>query len=185
MTKEALPYVLLFIFCLWTFDHTDDGLMESRNRNYYLPIKLKVMNKIIEKLLVVTFPNVDITGLLEIVNATPNPIIATEILCGLYEEPQLPRTVQETSGDKRILTRKSFDKWNDKVEYTYVKEKAISGYFPKGTVKEEITLDNFREREESWNSGSGQVTITVKTGETAVERSYCSLSSWLGHTNLD
>jgi len=143
------------------------------------------MNKIIEKLLTVSFPDVDINALLEIVNATPNPIIATEILCGLYEAPQLPLNVQETNGDKRILTRKSFDKWNDKIEYSYVKEKTISGYFPKGTIKEDITLENFKEREEDWKSNVGQMHISLKTGETTTEKSYCSTSSWLGHTNLD
>jgi hypothetical protein len=143
------------------------------------------MNKIIEKLLTVTFPTVDVNSLLEVVTATPNPTIATEILCGLYEEPILPKLVQETSGDKRELTFKSYNKWDDKVHYSYIKEKTINGYFPKGTVREEITLENFKEREVSWKSGMDQVSFSLKTGETSVDTSYCSSSNWLGYTNLD
>jgi len=143
------------------------------------------MNKIIEKLLTVTFPTVETNNLLEIVSATPNPELATEILCGLYQEPIFPVKVQENSGDKKVLTFCSYDKWTDKVYYSYIKEKTISGYFPKGTVVEDITLDNFKEKQEDWKSGTGQVHISVKTGETIVDNSYCSSSSWFGHSRLD
>ena len=143
------------------------------------------MNKIIEKLLTVTFPTVDINGLLEVVSSTPNPELATEILCGLYVEPVLPKVVQETSGDKRELTFTCYDKWEDRVHYSYIKEKTIHGYFPKGTVKEEITLENFKEREVSYKSGMDQVSLYLKTGETIVDTSYCSSSNWLKYTNLD
>ncbi len=143
------------------------------------------MNKIIEKLLTVTFPTVDVNSLLEVVTATPNPELATEILCGLYEEQVLPRVVQETSGDKKELTFKSYNKWDDKVHYSYIKEKTIHGYFPKGTVREEITLENFKEKEVSWKSGMDQVSFSLKTGETSVDTSYCSSTNWLGYTNLD
>ena len=136
------------------------------------------MNKIIEKLLTVTFPTVETNNLLEIVSATPNPELATEILCGLYQEPKFPSQVQENSGDKRVLTFCSYDKWADKVCYSYIKEKTISGYFPKGTVVEDITLDNFKEKQEDWKSGAGQVHISVKTGETIEDKSYCSSSNW-------
>lgn len=143
------------------------------------------MNKIIEKLLKVTFPNVDTDSLLEIICATPNPELATEILCGLYEEIKLPTKVQETSGDKRELTLSSYDKWNDKVYYSFLREKNISGYFPKGTIKEDITLENFKERQQDWKSGTEQINITLKTGETVLDSSSCSLNKWLDYTNLD
>jgi cobalamin-dependent methionine synthase I len=144
-----------------------------------------IMNKIIEKLLTVTFPNVNIANLLEIVSATPNPTIATEILCGLYEEVKFPSKVRETSSEKRELTFKSYDKWNDKVSYSYTREKTISGYFPENTVKEDITLVNFKERQQDWKSGANQVCISLKTGEAFLDTSSCSSQTWLGYTNLD
>ncbi len=141
------------------------------------------MNKIIEKLLTVTFPTVEIANLLEIVSATPNPQLATEILCGLYVEPIFPNKVKEKSGDK-VLTFSSFCKWQNKVKYTYIKEKTISGYFPKGTIKSDITLENFKQYEESWKSGADQLNISLKTGETVLDDSYCSSETWLSYTTL-
>lgn len=138
-----------------------------------------------QKLLEVTYPAINTESLLEIVGATPNPEIATEILCGLYEEPKLPSKVQETSGDKKELTLQSFDKWQDRVEYSYMKEKTVSGFFPKNTVKEDITLENFKERQQDWKSGADQMHISLKTGEKVLDRSSCSSSIWLSYTNLD
>ena len=143
------------------------------------------MNKIIEKLLTVTFPTVEINNLLEIVSATPNPEMATEILCGLYEEPKLPIKVQDNSVDKKELTLTSYDKWTDKVCYSYIKEKTINGYFPKGTIKEDITLDNFKEKKVEWRSGQDLVTIYINTGELITDSSYCASSTWLGYTIVD
>ena len=143
------------------------------------------MNKIIEKLLTVTFPTVEINNLLEIVSATPNPELATEILCGLYEEPKLPINVQDNSAEKKELTFSSYDKWTDRVCYSYIKEKTINGYFPKGTIKEDITLDNFKEKQVDWRSGQDQINISIKTGESIVDSSYCSSSDWLRYTVID
>lgn len=143
------------------------------------------MNKIIEKLLTVTFPTVEINNLLEIVSATPNPELATEILCGLYEEPKLPIKVQDNSVDKKELTFSSYDKWTDKVCYSYIKEKTINGYFPKGTIKEDITLDNFKEKQVDWRSGQDQINISIKTGESILDSSYCSSFDWLRYTVID
>ena len=143
------------------------------------------MNKIIEKLLTVTFPTVEINNLLEIVSATPNPELATEILCGLYEEPKLPINVQDNSAEKKELTFSSYDKWTDRVCYSYIKEKTINGYFPKGTIKEDITLDNFKEKQVDWRSGQDQINISIKTGESILDSSYCSSSDWLRYTVID
>jgi len=143
------------------------------------------MNKIIEKLLTVTFPTVEINNLMEIIEATPNPEIATEILCGLYQSPVLPKVVRETSGDMKELTLKSYNKWDGRVNYSYTKEKQINGYFPKGTLKEDITLDNFKEKKVEWGSQKDLVTIYINTGELITDSSYCSSSTWLGYTVVD
>jgi hypothetical protein len=143
------------------------------------------MNKIIEKLLTVTFPTVEINNLMEIIEATPNPEIATEIICGLYQSPVLPKVVRETSGDMRELTLTSYNKWDDRVNYSFTKEKRINGYFPKGTLAEDITLDNFKEKKVEWGSEKDLVTIYIKTGELITDSSYCSSSTWLAYTIVD
>jgi len=141
------------------------------------------MNKIIEKLLTVTFPTVEINSLLEIVSATPNPELATEILCGLYVAPVLPEKVKENSGETpKVMTLKSYDKWRDRVDYTYIREKTIDGYFPKGTDRSTITLENIKELRQDWRSGQDMMNIVLKTGETVLDNSYCSLSTWLNYS---
>lgn len=141
------------------------------------------MNKVIQKLLAITFPTVDIDSLNEIVSATPNPELATEILCGLYEPPVLPKKVKENSGENpKTMTFKSYDKWRDSVDYTYIREKTIDGYFPKGTDRSTITLENIKELRQDWRSGQEMMNIVLKTGETVVDNSYCSLSTWLNYS---
>jgi hypothetical protein len=141
------------------------------------------MNKIIEKLLTVTFPTVEIANLLEIVSATPNPELATEILCGLYVEPILPEKVKENSGgNPKTMTFKSYDKWTNRVDYSYIREKTIDGYFPKGTDRSTITLENIKELRQEYRSGQDMMNIVLKTGETVLDSSYCSLSTWLNYS---
>jgi hypothetical protein len=143
------------------------------------------MNNIISKLIAVTFPSANIEHLMEVINATPNPIIATEILCGIYQEPVIPTKVltREYKGSEaRECTFKSFDKWLDAVTYTYSKEKILSGYFPKGTLKEDITIDNFQALKEEWKSVSAeQVCIKVSTGEFVQSVDSCSLERWMSY----
>ena len=140
------------------------------------------MNKVIQKLLMLTFPSIDVSSLSEIVNATPNPELATEILCGMYEPPVLPKKVKEKTEDNpRIMTLKSYDKWRDRVEYSYSREKTIEGYFPKGTDRSTINLDNIKELRQDWRSGQDMINIVLKTGETVVDNSYCTVSTWLNY----
>lgn len=144
------------------------------------------MSKISQKLLAITFPTVDIDSLNEIVSATPNPELATEILCGLYEPPVLPKKVKEKTEDNpRIMTLKSYDKWRDRVEYTYIREKTIEGYFPKGTDRSTINLDNIKELRQDWRSGQDMINIVLKTGETVVDNSYCTVSTWLNYIVIE
>ena len=112
------------------------------------------MKKIISKLLSVQFPTVDLKSLTEIISATPNPELATEILCGLYEEPKLPSQVIGTSSYKNaVLTLLDYDKWSDKVKFSYIKEKTITVRISKNTDTSLITLENYKEFEvKDWNS---------------------------------
>ena len=48
------------------------------------------MEKIIKIALEAKFPGIDLTNLLDVLNATGNAVVATEILLGIYEEPNIP-----------------------------------------------------------------------------------------------
>ena len=68
------------------------------------------MNKIIKLALGLSYPQDKLVALEEIIAATPNPTMATEILLGVYEKPQLPRKVKDKNGVVKILKEANLDK---------------------------------------------------------------------------
>jgi len=124
----------------------------------------------------VTYPAINTESLLEIVGATPNPEIATEILCGLYVEPAIEHkmVVSEREG---VLTFMSFDKWNNRVNYSYLQKDTKSTYFPKGTKVSDVTMENFDSLKVS-SSSVDAVYLNIPTGTVSKRTSYTSLEGW-------
>lgn len=133
------------------------------------------MTKIINALLEAKFTGMNVPALLEIINATPNPSIATEILCGLYEEPVINPTKVEKDGS--VKTFKSYDKWNDKVTYSYLRAETKSAYFPSNVNKEDINMENFNSLKAE-SSANNARWLSIPTGAEIADTSYCSLSNW-------
>ena len=129
-----------------------------------------------QKLLEVTYPAINTESLLEIVGATPNPEIATEILCGLYVEPAIEHkmVVSEREG---VLTFMSFDKWNNRVNYSYLQKDTKSTYFPKGTKESDVTMENYDSLKVS-SSSVDAVYLNIPTGTVSKRTSYTSLEGW-------
>lgn len=129
-----------------------------------------------QKLLEVTYPAINTESLLEIVGATPNPEIATEILCGLYVEPAIEHkmVVSEREG---VLTFMSFDKWNNRVNYSYLQKDTKSTYFPKGTKVSDVTMENYDSLKVS-SSHEEAVYLNIPTGTVSKRTSYTSLEGW-------
>lgn len=129
-----------------------------------------------QKLLEVTYPAINTESLLEIVGATPNPEIATEILCGLYVEPAIEHkmVVSEREG---VLTFMSFDKWNNRVNYSYLQKDTKTSYFPKGTKVSDVTMENFDSLKVS-SSSVDAVYLNIPTGTVSKRTSYTSLEGW-------
>lgn len=129
-----------------------------------------------QKLLEVTYPAINTESLLEIVGATPNPEIATEILCGLYVEPTIihKMVVSEREG---VLTFMSFDKWNNRVNYSYLQKDTKTSYFPKGTKVSDVTMENFDSLKVS-SSHEDAVYLNIPTGTVSKRTSYTSLEGW-------
>jgi len=95
------------------------------------------MNKIIRALLEAKYPTMNIDSLLEVISNTPNPEVATEIVCGLFEEPWvaiIPSLKFETERKSQFefeLIR--YNKWDNCVEYRYKSKKNKSIWHEKGT----------------------------------------------------
>ena len=101
------------------------------------------MTNIEKALLSNVYPHVDIALLEEVINATPNTGVATEILCGIYKEPEVPQQVW--NDDKtRTYIMDSFSKWTGNVSYHYFTPKRVSAYFPNSVKSETITEENYK-----------------------------------------
>jgi hypothetical protein len=139
------------------------------------------MSKIISKLLSVQFPTVDSESLMEIINATSNPELATEILCGLYEQPIIPvMTRKHNRHNNAVLTLTKYDKWNDKVHYSYMREKTKSIRIADDTDKSLITLENYKEFEVS----SSYRYHDIPLGEKVLTDDYATVSNWLSYDSV-
>jgi len=84
------------------------------------------MNKIIAAALSAKFPNSDIPTLLEIVGATGNPVVATEMLLGIYQNPSIPKSVRLRG---KVHTFISYDKWANSVISSYPSTRSRHNYF--------------------------------------------------------
>ncbi len=73
------------------------------------------MEKIIKIALATKFPNAKLENLIDVLNATGNVIVATEILLGIYEEPNIP---EHAILHKTLAIFESFDKYKDSVRYS-------------------------------------------------------------------
>ncbi len=133
------------------------------------------MEKIIKALLEAKYPTVNVASLLEIVNATPRPALATEIICGLYEAPVVSTHAHIHDADCEYVR---YDKWEDRVHFKYMKNKVISMYVTKGFDTSVITVDNYKEHRVEWSSRDTTESFNLPTGEMIEETSSTSLENW-------
>jgi len=79
------------------------------------------MNKIIKAALAAKFSASDADTLLEVISNTDNPEVATELLLGIYEQPEINLAVHpnyEPNQQNKMFLR--YDKWRDRVYYSYL-----------------------------------------------------------------
>lgn len=133
------------------------------------------MEKIIKALLEAKYPTVNVESLLEIVNATPRPALATEIICGLYEAPVVSTHAHMNNADCQYVR---YDKWEDRVHYKYMKNKLISMYVTKGFDTSVITVDNYKEHQVAWSSRDTTESFYLTLPEMIEETSSTSLENW-------
>ncbi len=142
---------------------------------YKVRLKLISMNKIIKAALTAKFQGADIDAILSVINATPNPEMAIEILLGVYDPPLIPFHVQD---GKSIRTYIKEDEWKKEIVYSYEASKTISGYFPKGTKREDVTIENFKLLQIKGKRG---ICFSIPTGEMETKESTCSFEQWLSY----
>lgn len=147
-------------------------------------------NNTIERIALSTkFSPEEIDILLQISNATSNPLVCIELLLGIYQERDINPTAKDISNEQN-RTFISYDCIKDEVSYSYNRIETKSGYINIGTenptVEDFITTKGYYEDEiaesvgltkQEFNSKYVKTTIVTKTFD-EIRYSITSLSNW-------
>lgn len=131
------------------------------------------MKTINEIALATKFPQETISSLMEVINATSNPTIATETLLGIYTEPTISKV--KTANDK-LYYFSSYDKWNDRVSYYYNDNASKHIYVSKDTDTDLINENNYKDFEVKYSSNCKAFNVKLSTMKRYED--YESLESW-------
>ena len=95
----------------------------------------------------------DVDAMLEIANSTNNPEVAIELMLGSYQQPEVSLIphVDARSQDYPNMMFEKYDKWTDKVHYTYDAYNKDKDGVPVGIEKRHSTYMSRK----YWNTGSG------------------------------
>lgn len=131
------------------------------------------MNKIIAAALESKFPGTNIYAILDVINATVNPIVAAEMLLGIYEEPDI---AYQSMVEKGITcTFVSFDKYKQHVSYKYSRICTRTNYFL--TQEEMDACTEYNENLPTYNPGE-KYPFEKKFEVIKEETSYTDLNHW-------
>jgi hypothetical protein len=110
------------------------------------------MEKLIQFALATKFGEDNVNFIMQVITATPSPEVATEILLGLYERPEIDRTdeVLHYAGDDKTNIRYSmYDDFTKEVHFSYQRIIKSSAWFEKNpsgvviTSEEKIISDKY------------------------------------------
>jgi hypothetical protein len=137
------------------------------------------MNKIIEVALTGKFGAEAVKDLIEVIVATPNPEMATEILLGIYEEPIVP---EMANANKTLV---STNHWTNTVTYSEEVEVTKHIYIHKEADRSLINIDNYEEFVLPY-SHDDSVGYSLPTGKRKTVTNETHLTTWLDwyHTSL-
>jgi hypothetical protein len=134
------------------------------------------MNKIIEVALAGKFTADAVPSVLEVIMATPNPTMATEILLGVYEEVKLETVVMDSRGC--IKTMFNVNHWTGTVEYSFQEVSRKSIYVDENLDTDILTIENMSEYEKAYEDDNTK-TYWYPTGEFRDRTSSCSINDWM------
>ena len=153
------------------------------------------MNNIMRALLEAKFPTLNINNLTEIVNATSNPEVAVELLCGIYYKPAIsPKPKEGFKPSLLNIKYKDYNKWDGQIAYTYqthktknvwsLKDVTPFAYEDYAKYAEDWSFENFAKKHfdatgEKLNSTDyRKVDVKSTTELTNFIVSYCSVEDW-------
>lgn len=139
------------------------------------------MEKIIQIALGSSYPTEKLNALKEVIDATPNSQMATEILLGVYEKPEIPSKVKDKDGKIRVA--KSIDYWRETVTYMYLDNKRIGAYYPKDTDEKDINDSNWQKLKCNGDFKNAKY-LYFTSAEKQERQSDCHFVEWLSCENI-
>lgn len=131
------------------------------------------MDKIIAVALKVQFPGINIDAVMDVINATPNPVVATETLLGIYEKPEI--AYQSTVERNKVCTFTSFDKYKEQVKYKCTRTRTRTNYF--ATQEEMEACTEYNPNLPTY-SGNDKYPFSKSFEVQEEDTSYTSLQDW-------
>jgi hypothetical protein len=106
------------------------------------------LNNILRAALATAIPAANIDALLQVVNATANPIVAAEVLLGCYKEPSFLPNADFNDSNRINSTFIEYNIFTDEVKYSYNRITRKKGWFKND---DESTLENILFESTSWS----------------------------------
>ena len=138
------------------------------------------MDQILRVALGTVFPKEKIDSVLEVINATPSPDVATLILLGIYEEPAIEDNAVISDKDCTFV---SYNKWDDQVKYSYLTNDTEHIYIAKDTDTSLITEDNYKDYVVKYSDHCKGFWVKLAAMKTV--KSDCYLSTWNEKPRVD
>ncbi len=113
-------------------------------------------------------------GLINVILRTGNNELALQMIAGKYEDPELEKSV--IMDNKKCLLL-SYNPWDMQVSYVYSRNRTKSIYVLK-SEDAVITLDNYKDYEQSWSSSKELKNVTITLPEIEDVFDNCYLSKW-------
>lgn len=120
------------------------------------------------------FPKENIQSIMEVITATPNPDIATEILLGIYQEPVVCASAMIDG--KRCFSI-SYNKWDNQVLYYYLTKDSKHIYVKKDTDTSLINENNYEEFSVQYHSEKAIGHRVILSNDIKIEK-HMHLSTW-------
>jgi hypothetical protein len=138
------------------------------------------MEKIMKALLEAKHPTLDANTILEIASMTPNAKLAVEKLCGIYEPCGITQGEMRRDNHSGIIqTVTAIQEWENRVHYSYVREKTVGIYIPNDIDENVVTYENYKSYECNYQGGGKTKYIYLKTGVIETAMSSCEIEEWL------
>lgn len=131
------------------------------------------MDKIIAVALEAKFPGINIYAVMDVIKATPNPVVATEMLLGIYQTPVIP---EESMVERNTICKYiSFDKYKEQVKYKCIRTRTRTNYF--ATQEEMDACTEYNENLPTYN-GNEKYPFSKSFEVKEEDTSYTSLKDW-------